>query len=61
MLVGDLFPDVPIVADLPFGHTDPIITLPLGAEVEVEVRAGEECAVTTLVPTTATTALEPLR
>lgn len=58
-LVGELFPGVPIVADLPFGHTDPIITLPLGAEVEVQ--ADERCRVATLVPTTTTPALEPMR
>ncbi|TWF93335.1 hypothetical protein FHU35_15178 [Saccharopolyspora dendranthemae] len=30
-------------------------------EAEIEVRAGAECAVTTLVPTTASSILEPLR
>ncbi|MFF7674953.1 LD-carboxypeptidase [Actinacidiphila glaucinigra] len=31
--------DVPIIIDLPFGHTDPLTTLPLGAAVELD--AGE--------------------
>ncbi|MFB7665935.1 S66 peptidase family protein [Kitasatospora sp. NPDC056138] len=32
----DAFPgDVPIVTDLPFGHTDPVLTVPLGAVASV--------------------------
>jgi muramoyltetrapeptide carboxypeptidase LdcA involved in peptidoglycan recycling len=51
-LVADLFPaSVPIVADMPFGHTDPIITLPLGAPVRV-VADRDAVSVETLAPTT---------
>jgi muramoyltetrapeptide carboxypeptidase len=40
-LVMDLLPpDVPVVADMPFGHIDPILTLPIGAAVEVTARGG---------------------
>jgi muramoyltetrapeptide carboxypeptidase len=35
-LVLDLLPPgIPVVADMPFGHTDPILTLPIGAPVDV--------------------------
>lgn len=54
-MVCDLFAaPVPIVADLPFGHTDPIVTLPLGAPVEVHADENG-CTVTTLAPTTTPT------
>ncbi|MEU8773158.1 S66 peptidase family protein [Streptomyces sp. NPDC048606] len=37
----DAFPsDVPIVLDLPFGHTDPMLTVPLGASARVEAHEG---------------------
>ncbi|MET9605021.1 S66 peptidase family protein [Streptomyces sp. NPDC006512] len=37
----DAFPgDVPIVLDLPFGHTDPMLTVPLGAAARVEAHEG---------------------
>jgi len=51
-LLADLLPtSVPIVADMPFGHTDPIITLPLGAPVEV-VAEGTTVSVRTTAATT---------
>ncbi|MFD3487629.1 LD-carboxypeptidase [Streptomyces sp. NPDC058665] len=35
-LVLDLLPPgIPVVADMPFGHTDPILTLPIGSPVAV--------------------------
>lgn len=34
--------DFPIVANLAFGHTDPIQTLPIGLNCEVDTRSGEE-------------------
>lgn len=49
----DAFPDdVPIVLDLPFGHTDPMLTLPLGAAVSVDA-TGERPVVRPLAPTVA--------
>ncbi|MER5727701.1 S66 peptidase family protein [Streptomyces sp. NPDC002138] len=37
----DAFPgDVALVTDLPFGHTDPILTVPLGARASVVAEAG---------------------
>ncbi|MFJ8645336.1 S66 peptidase family protein [Streptomyces sp. NPDC093546] len=49
----DAFPgDVPILLDLPFGHTDPMLTLPLGAAVRVEADGGRP-VVRTLNPTVA--------
>jgi muramoyltetrapeptide carboxypeptidase LdcA involved in peptidoglycan recycling len=29
-------PDMPVLADLDFGHTDPIATLPYGAMAEID-------------------------
>jgi muramoyltetrapeptide carboxypeptidase len=50
-LVLDLLPpDIPVVADLPFGHTDPILTLPIGAPVEVTA-TGAGVSVRTLTAT----------
>ncbi len=47
-LVLDLFPPhVPVVADMPFGHTDPILTLPIGLPVEVAAREGLSVRITT--------------
>lgn len=31
--------DFPIICDLDFGHTDPVFTLPIGAEIQVEADA----------------------
>ncbi len=41
-LVAEEFgrPDLPIVAGLPFGHTDPQWVLPLGVQAELDVDAG---------------------
>ena len=35
-----LRPSYPVVADLDFGHTNPIVTLPIGAYVRVDAGAG---------------------
>jgi muramoyltetrapeptide carboxypeptidase len=39
MLLEHLPPRLPIAVDLPFGHTDPLVTLPLGAPAEVRAVA----------------------
>ncbi|MEV6835800.1 S66 peptidase family protein [Streptomyces sp. NPDC051133] len=49
----DAFPgDVPIVMDLPFGHTDPMLTVPLGAAARVEAH-GERPVIRVPGPTVA--------
>lgn len=35
-LLQDLFPGVPVLANVDFGHTDPMLTLPLGAPVTMD-------------------------
>ena len=38
--LGPRDPDLPIVANLDFGHTDPQWVLPIGARAELDVDAG---------------------
>ena len=33
--------NLPVIANVDFGHTDPKITFPVGGEVSLEVRNGE--------------------
>lgn len=35
VIVTAFGPTVPIIADMPFGHTDPMVTLPLGTRAEI--------------------------
>jgi len=35
-IVREVFPSVPAMANVDFGHTDPVLTLPLGAKVAID-------------------------
>ena len=51
--------DFPVVADLAFGHTDPMLTLPIGTSVMVEAVAGDGSALYPLPDIPASTGSRP--
>lgn len=38
-ILKDVFPEVPVIANVDFGHTDPMLTLPVGAPVYLETES----------------------
>ena len=40
-MIKSIFPNIPIITNLPFGHTLPNVTIPLGAECKIDFNQGK--------------------